>query len=1359
MLELGDLQGFLPRFRLAALRPGVSLPRVDRYTAAILFVDIAGFTLLTDEAVREGARGTERLANLVDRCLGRISEITEANGGEIVTFAGDAAWAVWFARDDLPLSEAVLLAAQTALEVFDPDNGRADLDSRIRLRASIGIGRLSHFEVGGHNDEWHSLLSGEAIADVAAADGAGRPDKIVTSAAAWSLVEARCSGKVLPNGCVALEAVNEPAAHTSAPAEHTLSLERIKANVPPIILDRLDVGVPAKQSGAFRTISALFVSIEGLKLEAGNVLSILQDTILAIQEVAVQLKGCVHQARSDEKGTVAIVTFGLPPDHHEDDAARAVRAAVAIHSRLKQRGVACTIGLATGRVYSSVISGGRRQQLALVGPAMNVASRLMQIHEGILAEKETVQLAKRHGRLEVRSRSPTFLKGRADPIEVFSVFAATGVEARRISASQYGLIGREQELARLHAAVDRVCVKAGGVFVLQGDPGIGKTALIAGLLSIAGPRGVQCFVGRGEEIEKETPYYVWKLILDEILARRRGRDSPAASEETLRDYLGPDLELAPLLGPMLTFQVARSAASDKVPERARANVTRQLLVSMLSRLANETPTILVLEDVHCLDASSWEVLHRLAEAGTALLLVVTTRPEMPLGQQLARLARAPGCALVQLGNLGEKDVARLVGKLLDAEQVDGDVAGFIYKRTSGNPLFVEQLVKVVVEHEVVEVAGGVARLNTSPERAGANLDDLFSQLGIPDTLEGVVLSRLDRLPTELQVAVQAASVIGGALDRRKLEAALSASGANPQLLPKLDAFIGSGILISDIADREPTFEFRHAVLRDVAYNSISFSNRAAIHSAVAKSVEESREGREGRADSSIAYHYKMAGQPRKAVRYLLSAGQKALRAYANLEAYALLSDALALHEKEATAADPLSRSLSDRIVKGDLELALGAACMRLSRYNETCVHTENGLRLTSFTLPRSEWSAATSLLGQLCRQWLHRRLPGIFVGRHIARRKALLEAVAAIEDLVEAYFFTGNGVRSVLGAVRMVNLAELAGHSSQLARGYAALATLASFVQMRGAARNYSRRAIELATGEDDPAASVYTFMVVGILHWSLGEWDAALELLRKGEDLSASIGDTRRWRDFKETQAQVAGCRASWDSALGLVSLMRSSAETEKDQRYTVSALREQAYFLFQLRQLDEVERCLSLIKLELERGLLADEAPTRQDLHGISAALAWERGDRVTALLEANSALAAMESAAGNTSMPSMYWSAFLVVRVYHGLCGESSESSKGTRPDLLKKAKRSGRALTVHARSHPIAKPAALIADGCYHVLIGRKAKAASLLEQAKTLAQKHGMPYEMSLAQHLLQTLGRSRDAPPSRAGLPALSSRA
>ena len=217
--EHQSLLRYLPRYRRAAFDPrsGRSFPSVSSASAAVLRSDIVGFTLLTDRMVKSGIGGAEQLADVMNRVINRMAEIAWAQGGELVNWEGDAGTFVWFAREGLSLDDATVLAVQAASTIHREAESWLVDGAPMRFRSAVSCGSLSHFEIGGKNDEWHAVLAGPALSDVSAAERTAAPGRRSLAASAFALVGGRCQCIPLGEGTARVVGVTRPASPPEAP--------------------------------------------------------------------------------------------------------------------------------------------------------------------------------------------------------------------------------------------------------------------------------------------------------------------------------------------------------------------------------------------------------------------------------------------------------------------------------------------------------------------------------------------------------------------------------------------------------------------------------------------------------------------------------------------------------------------------------------------------------------------------------------------------------------------------------------------------------------------------------------------------------------------------------------------------------------------------------------------------------------------------------------------------------------------------------------------------------------------------------------------------------------------------------------
>lgn len=479
------LASYVPRFlvRQAVAEPARYPGKVgDRLQGAVLFADLVGFTRLASEFAQKGPEGAELLTAVLNACFGELVERVEERGGDIVRFPGDAVLAVWPARSEEELAVGVRQAARCglALQALFGEGGPAV--SGLRLRVGIGAGELLLASVGGTDDRWECVAAGPPVEQVAVAQAAAEAGDVVLSREAWELVQHRARAHALGEGCVRLEAVDGEDAAPPADVgggDETLA-STLRHYIPRSVLSRLEAG-QTDWMAELRRITVLFLKVDGVDYMAEEALERLQEATAGMQAAIYRFEGALNQLVVDDKGTIFVATWGVTLSSHEDDAGRATRSALMMHDELARLGLSGGIGVASGRVFCGRRGNHRRSEYAVIGNVVNLAARLMVAADGgVLCDQETFLAASRQVRFE--SVPPIAVKGHATPVAVHRPFA----ERRSTSQSEGRVVGREAETARLEERLERLQEKGeGGVVVIEGEAGIGKSRLVADLLEKA----------------------------------------------------------------------------------------------------------------------------------------------------------------------------------------------------------------------------------------------------------------------------------------------------------------------------------------------------------------------------------------------------------------------------------------------------------------------------------------------------------------------------------------------------------------------------------------------------------------------------------------------------------------------------------------------------------------------------------------------------------------------------------------------------------------------------------------------------------------------------------------------------------
>src|SRR4029453_9127541 len=734
------LRSYIPAFVasrfLAGPRP-LEAPAAESFSAAVLFADVSGFPPLAEQLARRGPAGTEALSELLNAYFGRLTVLVAAHGGEVATFAGDGLLAVWPATDG-DLAAATRQAGRCALAVGSALNDYEAIGGhRLSLRMGVGAGEVVALNVGGVAGSWRLLLSGAPVIQTSLAEQQATRGEVVLSPEAWMLAGPEAAGDALPGGWVRLAAVHGPPPTPERPVELPEIGGATDAYVPEVVRARLAAG-QAEWLGELRRVTPLFLNLLDADPARADLLEVVQPAIAALQPILRLHEGSLKQLVVDDKGLTLIAVFGLPPLAHEDDAARAAKAALKAQAALRDLGTRCAIGVATGRAFCGAVGGDVHREYDVIGDVMNLSARLMQAASDTILCDEATQSAAR-SRLRFRALPAISVKGKADPIAVYCP-----LEPARARDRPWTIVGRDRERQLLSSRLEELWGGRSGLVLIEGEPGIGKSRLLAELLQQARARGVRSLLGAGDAVEATTPYHAWRPVFTELLDLAGVEDVEARRARVLA-HAGavPRLaRLAPLLNPVLALDLPDNELTAQLTGQVRADNTRRLLVRLLRAGAAApdgaaSPLLVALDDGHWFAWASWALTAEVASQVRPLLLAITTRPlAEPLPPDYRRLRDDPASDRLPLQPLDPGDTLTLVCSRLGVPSLPERVAGLIEDRAQGNPFFSEELAYALRDTGLIRIADG--RCTIAP---GAGDPRAVS---FPHTVPGVGAGRVAR---------------------------------------------------------------------------------------------------------------------------------------------------------------------------------------------------------------------------------------------------------------------------------------------------------------------------------------------------------------------------------------------------------------------------------------------------------------------------------------------------------------------------------------------------------------------------------------------------------------------------------------
>lgn len=1290
--------------------------RVTTFTGVVLLTDIAGFTTLTERMDAAGPAGVEELSRLLNACFTDLIDLIEAHGGHVMKFAGDALVAVWTGTGETP-AESAHRAAQCALFLQGRMSAApAGDDAALTMRVSLGAGDVRHMVLGGTGERWVSRLVGTAMRDALAAIEQAEPGGVTLSSGFARLLAAVAQTTTLPDGGTRLHAVRplppRPVLSSAGPPRDVAAL---LGHVPAAVRDRIVAG----QGGwvaEFLHVSVLFINVPEVDDDPARSLDRAQAVVRLIQTVLGRYEGTVDNLGDDHAGLTLVAALGLPGWAHEDDAARAVRIALAVRNELRGLGFASAIGVTTGRLFCGAIGSPRRRAYSMVGDTMNRCARLMALADNdVVCDEATRQAATRHFHFEfLRTEG---LRGRAGSVDIYRPLS--GVAAQH--APRRGIVGRvwEREVLRerLAALQDR---GQASVVVIEGEAGIGKSTLVAEFRAVAAEARLRVLSGGGDSLERANSYHAWQGVFGDVCGFPPEADE-AERAEVLQALLAglPGAEhLAPLLNPALGLHLAETELTAEMTGRPRAEATSALLVQLLAGASVAEPLVVVLEDAHWADSASLALALELPRKVPRLLLLLATRPpEAPVPEAWTALREAAGGHCIALGPLAGEDVLALVRRRLEVTELPTPVAHFIWEKAEGHPFFSEELAYALRDAGNLVIRDGRCAL-------APGMGDLRSR-NFPANVQGVVSERIARLSPRERLAIKIASVNGRSFSLGTLRAIYPVEEDHEHLPACLERLVGLDFTQRAGTGPEPAFLFKHNIIQEVAYEQLLFGQRQQLHGRLAEFLER----QDGANYPKLAYHWRHTATPARAVPYLDLAGGEALRRYANREAIEFLAQAIQL------VGGALERPAA--LTLGRWHRQIGEAHHHLGRIEESRRWLAEAMGILGHPVPASMPRKMLGLSAAATRQVWHRLRRSGRAPRGAAPAEVLVEAVEADNQLGEIAYFTNDLPTSVFHIIHGLNLAEALGPSDKLAEMYAAMMILTGALPVRGLGDLYFRLTEVVLVKTERPLTRAYVEQLMSIFFIGRGSFARARERLDPAMETFGRFGHGRRLEECFLNRFYLHFYRGEFAAARATAEeLQRSAARREDAQTLGWAAM------VAAEAALPIDGPAAALAKLG-DAELPAWDALTRTAFHATAAVALFRLGEMERARDHAQRALDRL--AAGPPVSYTALRDCSHVAEVFLGLW-EHAHRARWPVADLEAQARRACRTMRTFSRAFPIGAARAHLWTGVERWQRGRAAAAEKSWRQGLAAAERLAMPHDRArLHAHLALVQGESERA--------------
>jgi class 3 adenylate cyclase/tetratricopeptide (TPR) repeat protein len=906
--------------------------------------------------------------------------------------------------------------------------------------------------------------------------------------------------------------------------------------------------------------------------------------------------------------------FGAP-FAHEDHGIRGCYAGLRMQESVKRYAqeiqrthgapIQIRVGLNSGEALVCVTGTEVRRAYIAVGRTVHLAARMEQaaIPGSILISSSTLCLAE--GYVQVKSLGKLNVKGLSEPVEAYEVTGAQGVRTRLQVAATRGLmrfVGRDAEIAQLGAAWQRAAAGRGQIVAVGGEPGVGKSRLIYEFVR-SRSREPWLIIESGSVAHGQATAHLPIIeLLKSYFKIHDGDDHGAIREKVTKRLVALDESLKTCIPALLALLDTPSGDSEweKLDPQLRREKTHEAVKRLLLRSSQVQPLLVVLEDLHGIDSETQAILNNLVNSLplARMLLLVSYRPEYRHDWQAK-----PYYTQVRLGPLEADGTENLLDALLGRDAMLLPLKRLLAERTAGNPFFLEESVRSLAESKALIGAPGAYRF------AGS-----LTTIQVPTTVQPVIAERIDRLSPLHKQLLQAAAVIGTSVPSSLLHA----------IVEQPDETLRQGLAHLQSADYlheaglfpDPEYTFKHALIHEVAYQSLLHERRRGLHARIVEAIERLHWDRILEHVEQLSHHALRGEVWDKAVSYSYQAGAKAAAKSAHREAVARFTEALTAIERVPQSGTVMQQAF-------DLRFSLRTSLSPLGDFQR------------SFELLHEAEAIARTLNDQarLARVFTFKALYFWSVGQQDQAIEASEQALLAAQPVGEApaqvlaKLFAGrarhargdyvqaielmNWVISATDGDR-TNFLGMANLPSVSARTWLAwsLAERGEF----GLALERGDEGVYIAEAVDHLVSRIYAYMALGIVHLRKGNLDLAIQSLERAYQMSERA-------DLRMARAMVAGylgrAYTLSNQAGRAIEILKQAVEAAAAMRLMVDQAMRLVHLSDAYLHIDDLEQAISVAQAALQNSLDYDQ-------RGATAWAQWLLGEintRADKLSEAES------------------------------------------------------------------------------------------------------------------------------------------
>lgn len=897
-----SLAGFVPQKVFTTQFVDTRRRLFEYFEAALLFADISGFTALSERLTALGREGSEEVTKIINGFFEPLIDVITKWGGDVYRFGGDAILSFFPSQyGKFSAGFRSISAGREAID-FVKKHSKVRTNAGIfNINMHIGITRgpiffkdlRTDFFIGG--EVAFNLMNivdrasaGEIVVDEHIKDDAPEVLFRKKQKSLWKVTglkraytKTRMPAKIVVGGKIPAHVLQE-------------RMAKLRSYVPAWLYERIRLKPTFDQrDGEHRKAAIVFLHLSGIAYEKKprEAAATLVGVHSALTELIQKYDGWLNKMDIYSDGARVLAVFGFPTAY-EDCEQRAALFAYDLARHSDMRRVAVKVGVNVGSVFAAPVGSEKRREYTVMGDTVNLAARL-----AAGAPKDAVVVSesvfnRTYPLFEFEKHGERKYKGKKKSVISYRLIDKKSVNRRVLTkwiSESAKLVGREKEVKKFKELIAKVKKTQGQIIAVWGEAGMGKSRLTQEYIRLLRSGDVNIIGGNCLSYGRALSYHPWIDALTNMFDISP-TDSPAVRKTKIKKAVRKvDKKLInwlPVIGEVLGVPFSETKLTKYLDAKIRKQRFFDIVFDIIKFSAKKKTTCVILEDLHWIDSVSMELINYIGRnvADKKILFLLIFRPL----KEKEEFMEKDFYTEIQLRELSKAETAELAGNLLNIGALPETFKKIVIDKSQGNPFYVEEIVKSFIEQGLVaEDAHGKWKFSGE-----------IKKIEIPDNIEGVILNRIDRLDIQDKDVLQTASVLGREFDAFLIDGIyhdkniLKKALSNLRVLDLLRIEKEKGRSKGKIK-----YIFKHVLTQEVAYGTLSFAKKRALHKQTGVFIEEKFKRRKDEFLGLLSHHFYFGMDYDKALLYSVEAGEKAKKVYANEEAIEFFTRAIESYEK------------------------------------------------------------------------------------------------------------------------------------------------------------------------------------------------------------------------------------------------------------------------------------------------------------------------------------------------------------------------------------------------------------------------------------------------------------------------------